>query len=408
MKKFIYAVVMLLALPFTVSAQNVNPQMDENNPDSIKVTYVPNSFKDNWELSLSGGAVVLFSGIGRVNATTDAPNPKGKNVLKFYDTYGFVGEIAATKWFNPYVGARLAWQTGWLPFTAIDEKKYKTNAPASWHNYGHIDMLWDWTTQFGGYNPDRKYDAVPYIHVGIVGNPACNVMVAGGLGLLNRVHLSEHWLLNIDLRASSTSARKFGRKSGIAIDTELLIGVSYRFSNQYWKKKVYNPYGPEVRRLKEENEDLQHQVSRLRMDNDELARKAQEVQREKYIKEQVTKEVFAGLPDTMEMTVYYAINSSTLSSYEQAHLRTYLRLIKVNDPANKHQFVVTGTADKGTGTLEYNKTLAAARAAAIKQALVENGVTEEQIEVRTEIIPSGDAKMARASHVIMYPLPKED
>ena len=195
MKKIIFAVVMLLALPYVVSAQDAYLMMDENNPDSIKVTYVPNAFKDNWELSIAGGVSVLFSGLGHVEETTSAPTTSTGH--KMFDAVGGVGEIAATKWFNPYVAARLGWMTGYLPYAKSQSVDIKANHPAStWHNYAHIDMLWDWTTQFGGYKPDRKYDAVPYVHVGIIGNPAYNVMMGGGVGFLNRFHINKHWLIN--------------------------------------------------------------------------------------------------------------------------------------------------------------------------------------------------------------------
>ena len=408
MKKISYAFVVLMMLPVSLSAQDPSLMMDKNNPDSIKMSYVPNKFKDNWELSIAGGVSVLFDGFRydkdlMPNATT-------------YDNVGGVGEIAATKWFNPYIAGRIGWMSGYLKFSLPNGFDYYYNSDGTtrrkvihnWHNYAHIDMLWDWTTQFGGYKPDRVYDAVPYVHVGIVGNDDYNVMMGGGVGFLNRFHLGEKWLINLDLRATATSARKFGLPAGVAIDVNALLGVTYRFNEAGWKKKLYNPYGPEVRRLQEENKDLAHQVDELRMKNAELARRKKADQTEVFVKEQVTKEIFSGLPDTVEMTVYYAINSYKLSSYETAHLRTYLRLIKANDPESRHHFLVIGTADKGTGSLEYNKMLSAARADAIKQALVENGVKEDQIEVQTQIVESGDVKMARASHVIMYPLPKED
>ncbi len=378
-----------------------SPSMDEN-MDSIRVSYVPNRFADNWELSIAGGVSVLFDGF-RYNKNL---MPKASS----YDALGGVVEIIATKWFNPYIGGRLGWMTGYLPYgeAARKEVKYtkgKEN-PTEWHNYAHIDMLWDWTTQFAGYKPGRKYDAVPYVHVGIMGNPAYNVMIAGGAGFLNRFHIGDKWLINLDLRATATSARKFGKETGLAIDVDALIGVSYRFNERGWKKKMYNPYGPEVRRLTDENKDLLHQLDEARMKNDELARKAALAQEEKHVKEQITKEVFHGLPDTIAMAVYYAINSTTLSSYEQAHLRTYLRLIELNDPEHAHRYVVVGTADQGTGSLATNERISKERAEAIKQVLMDNGVKEGQIEVRTEIVKGGDAKMARASHVIMYPLPK--
>lgn len=482
MKKIIFAVVMLLALPYVVSAQDVNPMMDENNPDSIKVTYVPNAFKDNWELSIAGGVSVLFNGLGHVEETTSAPTTATGH--KMFDAVGGVGEIAATKWFNPYVAARIGWMTGYLPYVHTNSEKSLHN----WHNYAHIDMLWDWTTQFGGYKPDRKYDAVPYVHVGVSGNPDWNVMMAGGAGFLNRFHINKHWLINLDLRATATTSRKFGLSSGVAIDVNALLGVTYRFNETDWKKKIYNPYGPEVSRLQGENEDLLRQLEEMRKNaNKELVvqlgeqgdkeiqegiirlknkrnheiiempytppttkvmvrqddeyemlvqspghvffdtivsvredvdtqlcnvelkplKKGQAENADDQMKGSAVGEAFVGLPDTLEMTVFYAINEDKLSAFEQAHLRTYLRLIKMNDPENQHHFIVTGTADKGTGSLEYNKQLSAARAEAIKQALIDNGIKEEQIEVRTEIIPTGDAKMARASHVTMYPLAAE-
>lgn len=395
MKKYVCALCALVVSILPMMAQE-SPSMDEN-MDSIKVSYVPGKFSSNWELSLAGGVSVLLDNF-RYNSIAGAP----------YDAVGGVAEISATKWFNPYVAARVGWMTGYLPYKGSNNPAIKPgNEPTEWHNYAHIDMLWDWTTQFGGYKPGRKYDAVPYVHVGVVGNPAYNVMMAGGIGLLNRFHINDSWLINIDLRATGTSARKFGIPAGLAIETNALIGVTYCFPERGWKKKMYNPYAPEVHRLTDENADLLHQLDELRMKNDELARKAAMAQQEKYVKEQVTKEVFSGLPDTMQMTVYYAINSTKLSSYEQAHLRTYLRLIEMNDPNHVHHFVVVGTADQSTGSVATNERLSQARAEAIKQALLDNGVKEEQIEVKTQIIASGDVKMARASHVIMYPLLKD-
>ena len=57
MKKCIFALCALLVCALPVFAQH-EAAMDEN-PDSIKVSYVPNRFGDNWELSISGGISVL-------------------------------------------------------------------------------------------------------------------------------------------------------------------------------------------------------------------------------------------------------------------------------------------------------------------------------------------------------------
>ena len=397
MKKCIFALCALVVCALPVVAQQ-EAAMDEN-PDSIKVSYVPRSFWDNWELSVAGGVSILFNGIGHDAGTMSAP--ADGSGYKTYDAIGGVGEIAATKWFNPYIAGRIGWMTGYLPYTEADNSLSNI---AKWHNYAHVDMLWDWTTQFGGYKPDRIYDAAPYVHVGIVGNPGYTVMIGGGIGLLNRFHLNDSWLINLDLRATATSSRKFGLESGIAFDVNALVGVSYRFKEQGWKKKMYNPYGPEVRRLQDENDDLKRQLDNAQQVNESLAQEVQKAQEEKILTEVVTKEVFRGIPDTLEMTVYYAINSSKLSAYEQAHLNTYIRMINFNDPNREHRYCVIGTADQGTGTLEVNQRVSLERANAIKQALMDNGIREELIDLQTRIVPDGEASMARASHVIVYPL----
>lgn len=396
MKKCMIALCALLFGIQLLSAQQ-NPSMDEN-PDSINVSYVPQSFKDNWELSLSGGAMFLFDGF---RYTKDLmPN------RSTYDAVGGVVEIAATKWFNPYVGARIGWFTGYLPF----ENSLKSDVKqfSRWHNYAHIDVLWDWTTQFGGYKPNRVYDAVPYVHVGVLGNPGYNVMIGGGAGFLNRFHLNDSWLINLDIRATATSARKYGIVSGLAVDASVLIGVTYRFKERGWKTKLYNPYGDEVRRLRDENEDCQKHLKNCLEQKEDLARIAMESQQELLMKEFVTSEVFHGLPDTLEMTVYYEIFSSVLTKYEEAHMRTYLRMIELNDPNREHKYQVIGTADLATGSRATNERLSLERANAIKKVLIENGVKEEHIEVKIRLISEGDVRMARASHVIMFPLPVKE
>lgn len=409
MKKCIFALCALVVCALPVFAQEA-PSMDEN-PDSIRVSYVPNRFGDNWELSVGGGISVLFNGLGHFKGTTSAP--VSGSGYKFYDAIGGVGEIAATKWFNPYIAGRIGWMTGYLPYVEANDATVKN---AKWHNYAHIDMLWDWTTQFGGYKPDRIYDAVPYVHVGVVGNPAYNVMMGGGAGFLSRFHLNESWLINLDLRATATTARKFGLESGIAIETNALVSVSYRFKERSWKKKVYNPYGPEVRRLNDENGNLRTMLDQALSENQTLAddlKKAQ-ARAAKHDTTRVTDQVpgegsgaYQDVPDTILLTVYYPISSTQLSAYEQAHLASHMKLLRALDPGRKHRYIVIGSADAGTGSRETNERLASKRADSIKRALVEQGITADMIDIQTQIVESGDPRLMRASHVIIYPLLKK-
>ena len=371
--------------------------------DVIAMDYVPNPFKDNWELSLGGGAILLWNGIG-ARETTNKP---------FYDATGGVAEISASKWFNPYLGMRLGWLTGYLPFKQLRESsslqsKYPIGA---WHNYVHADILWDWTAQFGGYNPTRVYDFIPYVHMGMLGNAVNTVMVAGGVGFLNRFHVHDNWLINLDARTTATSSHKFGVRLGVAMDVEILVGVTYRFDNVGWKKTVDNPYKKTLDELRAANEELDQKRAEVEEENEKLDNSL--TQREQERKElaqlvaAITKDTtFYGVPDTMEMTVYYGINSSDLSAHEKAHMNTYLRLITLNDPNYMHIYKVVGSADAGTGAREVNENLCRRRAETIKNVLIESGVDPDNITTEIEVIETGDAQLARASHVVIYPVEK--
>lgn len=418
MKKFTLLFAAMLACVLPMLSQSVDETAVEQNDsvavaveepavveddfaDGILVKYVPNRFADNWELSLAGGVSLLFNGLGARQKTN---NPS-------FDAIGGMGEIAATKWFNPYVGARLAWTTGYLPFKALKEDPKGGWYDCAWHNYIHIDMLWDWTTQFGGYKPNRVYDAVPYAHVGIVGNPRNTIMVGGGIGLLNRFHLNEKWLLHLDLRATATSASKFSMDYGVAIDVNALLGVTYRFDRVGWKKTVENPYKETLMALNEANRDLTDKQKDLEKDVADLQEAVKKCEQEHNdivnLVDAITNDTsFYGVPDTLELTLYYAINSFELTPYELAHMNTYLRLIGLNDPNYMHMYKVIGTADAETGTHDLNEHLCRQRANTIREELIKNGVDPENITTEIEIVEDGNALLSRASRVIIYPVEK--
>lgn len=393
----------------TVDATSEEPEAvteDFVGDEEIAIKYAPNTFIDNWELNVAGGISVLFNGLGHVDGTNSAPVVSGSR--KFYDAIGGAGEITATKWFNPYVAMRIGWMAGYLPFKAT---KSAPSSIAEFDNYIHGDALWDWTTQFGGYKPNRIYDAVPYLHVGVVVNPEYNAGVAGGIGYLSRFHVAEHWLINLDLRGTMTTARKYGLESGIAINLNALVGVTYRFDKVGWKKKVDNPYKDALHELRAANSELEEQRNQATEEaeklKDAVSQREQERKDIAKLVDAITKDtVFYGAPDTMEMTVYYAINSSELSSYERAHMDTYLRLISLNDPNYTHMYKVIGSADAATGTREINERTAQRRADAIREVLIQNGVDPENITTEIDIVEGGDVQLSRASHVIIYPVEK--
>lgn len=385
MKKFIFVLVSVLALSTSVMAQQFEG-------DSVKLTYIPNAGKDNWELNVAGGVSVLFNGIGH---TGDDYSRAGN---RFYESIGGGGEITASKWFNPYVAVRFGWYGEYMPF-AFSKRPEAVNM-AAWNNYFHFDAMWDWTSQFGGYKPNRVYNFVPYVHVGVIYNPQNNAMMAGGVGLLNRFRLAEHWMLNIDLRATATSAAKFSAEYGIAIEPQVLVGFSYRFKNATWKTKVKATNTERIEALLLENQSLADLNSALMAENSTLRdRKAEFVES---VQEVVVNKGDNGkelLKKLEKLTVYYQIASAELTSVEKVHLYTYLNAIKFGDTNKELYYEITGRADTRTGSQEYNEDIANRRAENVKKQLIESGIAEDHITTKIELLNSGDCNLDRSAEV---------
>lgn len=382
MKKIFFVLVSILALTTSVMAQQFEG-------DSVKLTYVPNAGKDNWELNVAGGVSVLFNGLRR-------PEYSGQ---QFYDCIGGGGEITASKWFNPYVGVRFGWYGEYMPYLGSNIEG--AHNLARWNNYFHFDAMWDWTSQFGGYKPNRVYYFIPYVHVGVDYNPQNNAMMAGGVGLLNRFRFAEHWMLNIDLRATATSAGKFSQPHGLAIEPQALIGFSYRFNKATWKTKVKTTNTERIEALLLENQSLADLNSALMAENSNLRdRKAEIVESVQEVVVKQSEDNGKELLKKLEkLTVYYQIASTELTSVEKVHLYTYLNAIKFGDPNKELFYEITGRADTATGTPEVNEAFAQRRAESVKKQLIESGIAEDHITTKIELVNSGDCNLDRSAEV---------
>ena len=83
------------------------------------------------------------------------------------------------------------------------------------------------------------------------------------------------------------------------------------------------------------------------------------------------------LPDATEYVAFFDINKAYLSEKEAVNLEAYANLIK-KYPENK--FIITGYADKQTGSAEFNERLSKLRAEAVYNTLVDKyGVNKDQL-----------------------------
>lgn len=101
---------------------------------------------------------------------------------------------------------------------------------------------------------------------------------------------------------------------------------------------------------------------------------------EKVVEKEVVKEVAKNVPAST--AVFFNISNSTLSAADKARLKLYADDIKAGSP--DQVYVVSGYADKATGSSKINQTLSEKRAKAVYDALVAEGVPAKQLEIAAE------------------------
>ena len=381
MKKTVFAVLLMATGVATPAMLAAAPQEEAKTESSKEI--VLNSFKDNWMISLEGGAD--FS-LGRFDSNASF----GKRIAPVFG-------LNVEKWFSPVIGLRLGadyygikgaalWGNG-LSGEMLDNTYYK-------QSYGLIvpglDVMGDLASLFCGYR-ERVYSPILYVGmsvpVGISGEgdiPSWANMGMRG-GLLNRFRLSDAWAINLDLRFDvlETTVSNEGNH-GKAFSA--LVGVTYKFKDRGWKSPEIPVVAPVVGKYSDAEGDAL--VAQLRDANRKIANLEQQLAECKNRPAEKVVEEPAPV-----VTVYYNINSSELQSKDRVVLRAVAKAIKANEGK---KYVITGYADSETGTAAFNAKLRKARAERVYDALVSYGVNPDQLEQKTS-----DAKLDRFGSYIL-------
>lgn len=381
MKKTVFAVLLMATGVATPAMLAAAPQEEAKTESSKEI--VLNSFKDNWMISLEGGAD--FS-LGRFDSNASF----GKRIAPVFG-------LNVEKWFSPIIGLRLGadyygikgaalWGNG-LSGEMLDNTYYK-------QSYGLIvpglDVMGDLASLFCGYR-ERVYSPILYVGmsvpVGISGEgdiPSWANMGMRG-GLLNRFRLSDAWAINLDLRFDvlETTISNEGNH-GKAFSA--LVGVTYKFKDRGWKSPEIPVVAPVAGKYSDAEGDAL--VAQLRDANRKIANLEQQLAECKNRPAEKVVEEPAPV-----VTVYYNINSSELQSKDRVVLRAVAKAIKANEGK---KYVITGYADSETGTAAFNAKLRKARAERVYDALVSYGVNPDQLEQKTS-----DAKLDRFGSYIL-------
>lgn len=323
---------------------------------NCKTHYYTNK-NQNWFIQIGAGINTPFVENVETNGTK-------KHHLSVAYNVGF------GKWFSPYLGFRLSFQGGPLHYNQNIYRKSK-------YVQGNLDFMWDMCNSLGGVNAKRVVSVIPFVGLGgafnwdfnsdgnIVNNdgkPKRNswtLPVSAGLQL--RFRLCKYVDFFAEGRASFFGDNFNNISFGRPVDVTLSCIGGFAFNLGGRDYESYNPcdYLGYIGNLNNQVNDLR---AALATSNAALA--AAEAQ---LPCPEVTQPEPAAAPATpLLATVRFKINSSKISSEEEVNVYNIAEWMKANPQQN---VVITGYADKDTGTSAYNMKLSERRAKAVYDQL---------------------------------------
>ncbi|MDE7159319.1 MAG: OmpA family protein [Muribaculaceae bacterium] len=297
--------------------------------------------------------------------------------------------------FNPYIGARLAvnaWRSkGAEKVSMAGPEFYSCDDHWQWYYVAPtVDAVVNLTNVFGGYNPTRLVDVNLLAGVGVnVGFDnkeaiACNdryfvgtgkgyqelgnlwdgtkARFVGQFGADINFNINKNWAVGLELMAN-VLPDGYNSKIGENADWYFngLVGVKYTFGDKFTKRtRVIEAPAP-VERIIERIVE----VPAAPVVQQPVVEKKEAVQQQK----------------TLKKDIFFRISTTTIVKAEMAKVAEVAEFMKAN-PETK--VVVTGYADKGTGTMAINLRLSMQRAQAVANALkTKYGIAADRITVKS-------------------------
>ncbi len=363
MKKSLLTAVLALASVGGAYAQN-NDNVTVN-ADKYKVE--TNRFWNNWFFDISGGGQVYFG-------DADSKQSFGKRIAPALD-------VSLGKWFTPGIGLRAGYMglqakgasvSPDSPYASCSsfEKNGETYYKQKWNMMNlHAEVLFNLSNMFFGYNPNRVYSFIPYAGAAWMHSwdtPKTNELGVTA-GIINKFRLSPALDFNIEARGTLVKDGFDGElggnsKEGLAAVT---LGFTYKFKNREFNRGTVISTGiseSEMRRVQNQLRDAQAYNNQLKDEIEALRNRKPEV---------VYKEV-----GNASSVVFFQIGKSNLTSKDLVTIKMIAKAIKDTDDV----YTIEGYADSATGSKALNQRLSEARANAVKDALVKEGVKESQLK----------------------------
>lgn len=323
-----------------------------------------NKFKDNWFIGVGGGISTYYG-----NHTSYVPF--GRRISPTFT-------IQAGKWFSPFIGFRgnFAWSNTISADINSANPDIYTNYKNAYKTKADMislgaETMFNVTNLVLGYKESRVYNFIPYVGAGWIRNcHSNNDKITASFGLLNEFRLNDKFSLNLDVKASAFGEGLDRAVGGAGkttdLSTSITVGASYYFKRRGFSKAQFSNC---------EIKSLQNNLKELNAEKEALEK---ELAAAKNFTPEV-KEVVKTQYANADMAVFFAINKSDLAAKDKVNLGFVANMIK-NNP--EKTFVITGYADKATGSAKFNDKLSAARAQSVYDVLVKDfDVNANQLEI---------------------------
>ena len=368
-------ILMLLAFAGVASVASAQQTMTVTEYEVIQVQdkyqVITNPFWSNWFFSVGGGAQVLYG--------------NNDHIGKFRDRVAPTFNVSVGKWVTPGFGLRLQYSGLQAKgFTTSENANYVVGGPREDGSYKqrwdymnlHGDLMINLNALFGGYNPNRVYEIIPYIGAGwahAYSRPHTNSATFNA-GIINRFRLSNAVDLNLELSATGLEG-KFDGEHGSKPDYDGIlgatIGVTYYFPTRGFQRPV-----PQIISELELNQ-MRNQMNAMAAANMQLQQQLANAQQP--VEVENTEEVVITDTNIAPRTVFFKIGSDKLSPQEEMNLSYLASKIKESPNAT---YTINGYADSATGTPAFNQKLSLERAQVVKDLLVKKyGISADRLKV---------------------------
>lgn len=376
-KVFLFLIVSFLGISVYAQDETVIEVQHQKGP------YVTNGFWDNWFLSAGGGAQIYFG-------KSDLHGNLGDRIAPALD-------ISLGKWITPSTGIRVqysglkakGWTLGQLPYS--EGKADKSGFYKEKFNTMnlHADFLWNISNAIGGERTDRFWSFVPYAGFGLArssGNDVHKNEIAATLGLLHNLRISDALDINIEMKSMFVEQRFAYTQGGKGLNAlgTITAGLTYKFNTRGFQRASDLIVIEDNTQYVEQIAMLEQMLQKAESRRAELEN-TMETQQMQLNEEMNEEPVIPVLPN---LAIFFEIGKANITEKSMINIGYLADVLKMF-PEKK--FVLYASADKETGTPEFNMELSKKRGEAVYNAMVEKyGVSPDQL--RIEAVGSSQQK----------------